>query len=403
MSLIPRFHVVLVAAGGGVRSGQTVPKQYCPLGGQPILRHSLNTFRQIPGLDSLITVINPEHSPLYEAAVKGFSLPSPIPGGKTRKESVFKGLEALPSADDRAIVLIHDAARPFVRQEDIMALVQTIADGAEAATLAHPVADTVLYALMREGDPFCGEPAQRTNLWAVQTPQAFRLGVIKKAHMESPAELEATDDAGLVRAMGVDVKLVQGSPLNLKITYPKDLAVAEEMYAAMSEIETRTGTGYDVHAFAETEDSPQSIRLCGVDIPFGRRLAGHSDADVGLHALTDAILGAIGGGDIGTHFPPSNPAFKGMDSAAFLKHASDLLKQKGGYLINADITMICEAPKIGPHRDAIVARIAEILAVPPDRINIKATTTEGLGFTGRREGIAAQAAVNVALPRGRPG
>lgn len=401
MSVIPRFHVVLVAAGGGVRSGQAVPKQYCPLGGQPILRHSLNTFRQIPGLDSLITVINPEHAALYEDAVKGLSLLSPVTGGKTRKESVYRGLEALPSQNPEAIVLIHDAARPFVKAVDVLALVQAIAGGTQAATLAHPVADTVLYAAEREHGFWCGEPAQRTNLWAVQTPQAFRLGVIKKAHTDGPQGLEATDDAGLVRALGVDIKLVQGSPLNFKITYPGDLAVAEEMYAAMNNLETRAGTGYDVHAFAETDDSPQSIRLCGVDIPFGRRLAGHSDADVGLHALTDAILGAISGGDIGTHFPPSNPAFKGMDSAAFLKHAADLLKQKGGYLINADLTMICEAPKIGPHRDAIVTRIAEILAVTPDRINIKATTTEGLGFAGRREGIAAQAAVNVALPKAR--
>lgn len=402
MSVIPRFHVLLVAAGGGVRSGQPVPKQYCRLGGRAVLRHSLDLFKGIAGLGALITVINPEHSALYEEAAQGLALPSPVAGGATRKESVYKGLEALPSGDPDAIVLVHDAARPFVRTEDILALIQAIAEGAKAATLAHAVADTVLYATEREGGVWSGEAAERTNLWAVQTPQAFRLGVIKKAHTEWPDGREATDDAGLVRALGVDVKLVQGSRLNFKITYPGDLLMAEDIYAAMSGMETRTGTGYDVHAFAETEASPQSIRLCGVDIPFGRRLEGHSDADVGLHALTDALLGAIGAGDIGTHFPPSNPTFKGMDSAAFLKHAADLLRQKGGVLINADVTMICEAPKIGPHREAIVARIADILSVSPDRINIKATTTEGLGFTGRREGIAAQAAVNVTLPRSRP-
>lgn len=401
MSVIPRFHVILVAAGGGIRSGQAVPKQYCLLGGQPILRHSMETFKGIPGLESLLTVINPEHSLLYEGCVSGLSLPPPVAGGKTRKESVYNGLKALPSHAPEAIVLIHDAARPLATREDILALVQVIAEGADAATLAHPVADTVLYASGRDGAYWCSESVERTNLWAVQTPQAFRLGVIKKAHKECPEGLDATDDAGLVRALGLDVQLVKGSPLNFKITYPKDLTVAEEIYAAMNGMETRTGAGYDVHTFAESEQSPTHIRLCGIDIPFGRRLAGHSDSDVGLHALTDALLGAIGEADIGTHFPPSNPAFKGMDSAVFLKHAVGLLKQKGGHLINADITLICEAPKIGPHRDAIVVRLADILSVTPDRINIKATTTEGLGFTGRREGIAAQAAVNVALPRPR--
>ncbi|MCB1592555.1 MAG: bifunctional 2-C-methyl-D-erythritol 4-phosphate cytidylyltransferase/2-C-methyl-D-erythritol 2,4-cyclodiphosphate synthase [Alphaproteobacteria bacterium] len=398
MKKLPDFHVLIVAAGEGSRSGQALPKQYSLLGGKPLLRHALECFLNAGSLQSLRVVINRAHQELYETCVEGFHIAPFVYGGSSRKSSVKNGLDALPSLDEKAIILIHDAARPFVHAEDIKSLVVAIEEGALAASLARPVSDTVLYAKEEDSAYWYRETAERNNLWALQTPQAFRLGVIKKAHTQYAQDDHFTDDTGLVRAMGGDVKLVKGSLLNFKITYPEDMALAERIYNRADLMETRTGTGFDVHAFAEAKGNNPAVRLCGVDVPHIRTLEGHSDADVGLHALTDALLGALGEADIGTHFPPSNPQFKGMDSAEFLRYADGILRDKGGILINADITLICEAPKIGPYRTSMVARIADILCVSPDRINIKATTTEGLGFTGRREGIAAQASVNITLP-----
>lgn len=396
MKRIEPFHVIIAAGGSGSRFGHGVPKQYAFLAGKPVLRYTLEVFLGIPELLSLTVVIDPGHQALYEEAVKGLGLRPPVPGGKDRKSSIYNGLLAIPSSVDDGLVLIHDAARPLVTQDLVYRLVEAM-QGAEAATLALPVADTVLYSGGTAHDPLCGTSARREDLWGLQTPQAFRTGVIKKAH-EAGSGVMATDDTALVTALGIPVKLVTGSRSNFKLTYVDDLNMAEQIIRTNDMQEVRTGSGFDVHRFADSEISPKSIRLCGVDIPFDRSLEGHSDADVGLHALTDALLGAIGEADIGTHFPPSDARWKGADSAAFLEHAGGLLKAKRGRILNADITLICEAPKIGPHRDGMVERIAAILGVSANRINIKATTSERLGFTGRKEGIAAQAVVTVSLP-----
>ncbi len=392
------FHVIVVAGGRGSRFGSSLPKQYAPLAGKPVLRHTLEIFAALPEVLSLTVVIDPVHQELYDEAVQGLGLIRTVSGGNDRKSSVYNGLLNLPPSHADDLVLIHDAARPLLTRDLVYTLVQAM-QGAQAATLALPVADTVLYSSGQTGAALCGLAAKRDDLWSLQTPQAFRASVIKKAH-EAATTVQATDDTALVSALGVPVKLVIGSRRNFKLTTPDDLKMAEEILS-VQETEVRTGFGFDVHRFADNEISPDSIRLCGVDVSFDRRLEGHSDADVGLHALTDALLGSIGEADIGTHFPPSDLRWKGVDSSVFLEHAHRLLLDKGGRIINADITLICEAPKIGPHRQAIVARIAEILGISPARINIKATTTEKLGFTGRKEGIAAQAVVNVSLPSSR--
>ncbi|MBP7757716.1 MAG: bifunctional 2-C-methyl-D-erythritol 4-phosphate cytidylyltransferase/2-C-methyl-D-erythritol 2,4-cyclodiphosphate synthase [Alphaproteobacteria bacterium] len=397
MQRFESFHVIVVAAGKGIRFGSALPKQYALLAGKPLLRHTLEGFLVLPELLSLTVVIDPDHQVYYEKAVEGLDIPSAVYGGADRKSSVYKGLLNLPDASANDLVLIHDAARPLVTADLVCALVQAMR-GAEAATLALPVADTVLYCQGSTDDAVCGTPASRENLWSLQTPQAFRAGVIKKAHERASPEVFATDDTALVSALGIPVKLVMGSRRNFKITTQDDLSMAQQILNAQQAAEVRTGFGYDVHRFANTDVSPENIRLCGVDIPFNRKLEGHSDADVGLHALTDALLGAIGEADIGTHFPPSDSKWKGADSAVFLEYAHRLLLEKGGRILNADLTLICEAPKISPYRDHIVARIADILGVLPTRINVKATTTEKLGFTGRKEGIAAQALVSVSLP-----
>ncbi|MBK6897453.1 MAG: bifunctional 2-C-methyl-D-erythritol 4-phosphate cytidylyltransferase/2-C-methyl-D-erythritol 2,4-cyclodiphosphate synthase [Alphaproteobacteria bacterium] len=397
MQRFESFHVIVVAAGKGIRFGSALPKQYALLAGKPVLRHTLEVFLALPGLLSLTVVIDPDHQEYYEKTIEGLDLPPAVYGGADRKSSVYKGLLNLPDSSVDDLVLIHDAARPLVTADMVYALVQAM-QGAEAATLALQVADTVLYSQGTADDPTCGTPANREHLWSLQTPQAFRIGVIKKAHERASPEVFATDDTALVSALGLPVKLVEGSRRNFKITTPDDLSMAQQILNTQEAAEVRTGFGYDVHRFADADVSPKSIRLCGVDIPFDRKLEGHSDADVGLHALTDALLGAIGEADIGTHFPPSDPKWKGADSAVFLEYAHRLLLEKGGHLLNADLTLICESPKIGPHRESIVARIADILGVLPSRINVKATTTEKLGFTGRKEGIAAQAVVSVSLP-----
>ena len=375
MTKTKQFHVVIVAAGQGERFGGARPKQYRLLNGKPVLRHSIEKFLKNPDLMSLHVVINPTHQGFYDEAVQGLSLPQAIHGADERKNSVYNALKQIPHVSNDDILLVHDAARPFVSGID--GLLEALGDH-DAATLAMPVSDT-----LRRGD----EIIDRDGLWAVQTPQAFRFGVLKKAHETMKGEF--TDDTGLVSAMGVPVKMVMGSKANIKITVPEDFAIAEKLATGG---ETRTGMGFDVHAFSK--DPGRKLILCGVELdhPFG--LEGHSDADVGLHALTDAILGAIGKGDIGQHFPPSNPKFKNMDSRVFLEEACRMVN---GTILNTDITIICENPKIGPYREQMQTKVAEILNIEASRVNIKATTTEGLGFTGRGEGIAAQAIANVRM------
>jgi 2-C-methyl-D-erythritol 4-phosphate cytidylyltransferase/2-C-methyl-D-erythritol 2,4-cyclodiphosphate synthase len=308
-----------------------------------------------------------------------------IPGGATRFESSAAALKALEEANPEA-VLIHDAARPLVTSAHVRALLDGLS-GADGAVPVLPVADT-----LKRGSPAGLVTVPREELHRVQTPQAFRYRALVEAYAAWPVGEAPTDDAMVLERAGGRVAAVPGDPRLMKLTYPEDFAMAEAL-AGQARI-TRVGQGFDVHGFAPGE----GVWLCGVKIPHDRRLEGHSDADAGLHALTDAILGAIGEGDIGDHFPPSDPQWKDASSDRFLVHAMQLLQARGGRLLNADVTLVCEAPQIKPHREAMRAKLAELLGVPPDRVSVKATTTEGLGFTGRREGIAAQAIVAVETP-----
>ncbi|MCF8495378.1 MAG: bifunctional 2-C-methyl-D-erythritol 4-phosphate cytidylyltransferase/2-C-methyl-D-erythritol 2,4-cyclodiphosphate synthase [Alphaproteobacteria bacterium] len=378
------YHVIIPAAGQGTRLKNALPKAYARIGGKAILRHTLENVLSWPGLISVRVAIDPTHDALYRDAVSGLTLPPPLDGGKDRKNSVYNALKSIINVKSEDIILIHDAARPLVEWDSVQELLDAL-DTHRTATPAVPVADT----LRQE----TGDFVNREGLWAIQTPQAFRYGDLIHAHEHAPPGAY-TDDTALVSAMGIPVKLVPGARSNIKITTPEDLRMAERLLGIT--YETRTGTGFDVHAF-EAAPTGRPLMLCGITVPHSRALAGHSDADVALHALTDALLGALGAGDIGQHFPPSNPAFKDMDSALFLQKALDMLRDKGGTIQNLDLTLICEDPKIGPHRAAMKTRIAEICRVDEDRVNVKATTTEGLGFTGRREGIAAQAVATVRL------
>jgi 2-C-methyl-D-erythritol 4-phosphate cytidylyltransferase/2-C-methyl-D-erythritol 2,4-cyclodiphosphate synthase len=318
-------------------------------------------------------------------------------GGKTRQESVHRGLkevkECCPiSGDD--VVLIHDAARPFVACHDIEALLNTMKEY-HGASLAYKSVDTC-----RSVNEInvAQEEISRDDVWSIQTPQAFRYATIIKAHAQCDPHKVYTDDTSIASDSGCSVVLVPASKYNFKITTQEDIHMADRLLSTAVLRSIRTGMGYDVHAFDDDVHPVEAIRLCGVDIKHDRKLKGHSDADVGLHALCDAIYGAIGAGDIGVHFPPSNDEYKDMDSSVFLEQAISLLRDKKGELINADITLVCEQPKIGEYREKMVKRIAQIMKVSELRINIKATTTEKLGFAGRKEGIAAQAVVNVSLP-----
>lgn len=388
---MPTCVALIVAAGRGMRFGGDLPKQYLPLAGQPVLRRTIQAFLACPEITAVRVVIDPALRDLYDKAVAGLDLPAPIAGGPTRQDSVLNGLEALAGqAPD--LVLIHDAARPLVEPSAIRSVIAAL-DQWPAAIAATPVADT----LKRAGAPsgatvLSTATVDRERLWRALTPQGFRFDAILRAHRSS-AGMNLTDDAAVAEAAGLDVALIPSSPDNLKVTTQDDLARAETLLLArLGDI--RTGTGFDVHKFHPGDH----VWLCGLKIPHDQGLEGHSDADVGLHALTDAILGALCAGDIGQHFPPSDPRWKGADSAQFLRHAADLVAEKGGVIAHVDVTLICERPKIGPHREAMGTRIAEILALDPARVSVKATTTEGLGFTGRREGIAAQAAATIRLP-----
>ena len=370
---------LIVAAGKGERAGDGVPKQYRQVGGKPLLRWSAERLLAHPRVDALTVVIHPDHRSFYEEAVAGLPLGAPIAGRATRQGSVLAGLEA---AGAPGIVLIHDAARPFVTAETVDALLAAL-DGSGGAVPALPVVDS-----LRRGGTMMEEEVPREGLHRVQTPQAFRFKPLLAAHRA--AQPGATDDAEIARRAGMEVALVPGSEELFKLTYPADFQRAERLLGTRG---FRTGTGFDVHRFTPGDH----VMLCGVRVPHEAGLAGHSDADAGLHALTDALLGAAVAGDIGDHFPPSNPKWKGAPSDRFLAHARDLVVAAGGSVEHADVTLICERPKVGPYRTAMRQRIAEILRVPETRISVKATTTEKLGFTGRREGIAAQAAATIRI------
>ncbi len=374
---------LVVGAGEGQRFGGELPKQYHLLAGVAVMRRSLKAFMDHPDVSAVQAVIHPNHHELYDAAVQGLALPVPVDGGATRQGSVLNGLESL-NADEPSTVLIHDAARPLV-DPGVISRVLAALQTSPGAIPALAVADT----LKRSDGQFVETTVDRQGLWRAQTPQGFHYQNILAAHRQASGD-ELTDDAAVAERAGLAVAIVEGSEDNVKVTRTGDMVRAERILGAG---ETRTGLGFDVHRFGPGDH----VMLCGVKVPHEFGLEGHSDADVGLHAVTDALLGAIGEGDIGTHFPPSDPQWKGTESDIFLRHAGDMIAGKGGRISNIDVTLICEQPKIGPHRAAMIKRLAEILSITEHRISIKATTTERLGFTGRGEGIAAQAAATVVL------
>ncbi len=367
---------LIVAAGSGERMGGDTPKQFLLLAGKPLVEHARAALEAHPAIDRVVIVV----ADGQQDRVIGET----VAGGKSRRESVLNGLEAIGDAHR---VLIHDAARPLIPAAVIDRLMAAL-DAAKGAVPTLPVADT-----LANGGVALGNVVDRSKLVRIQTPQAFDFAAILAAHRAWPVAEEATDDAQILRRAGHDVALVMGDALLDKITYPGDIALAEARLKAPlgATMISRTATGYDVHRLTEGEE----LWLGGVLIPHDKGLSGHSDADVALHAITDALLGTIAAGDIGTHFPPSDPQWRGAESGQFLQHAASLVAEKGGVIDFVDLTIICEAPKIGPYREAMRARIGELLRLDPGQVSVKATTTERLGFTGRGEGIAAQASVTV--------
>ena len=376
-----RIAAILVAGGSGQRFGADRPKQFFLCAGKPVVRWAADR------LHPHVALLQPvgDASGLSEALAGLDHLPV-VPGGANRQDSVRAGLEALaPHAPD--IVLIHDAARPFVPDGAVAALLDAL-ERADGAIPAVPVGDT----LKRAAAGAITATVPREGLFRAQTPQAFRFQTILGLHRDHANDPGATDDAALFERAGLSVALVPGHEDNIKLTYAEDAMRLERILGAA--LEPRTGTGFDVHVL----ETGRKLMLCGIEVPHEKGLAGHSDADVGLHALCDAIYGALGEGDIGRHFPPSEASWKDADSARFLRHAAERIAARGGRLANADVTLICERPKITPHAPAMIARVAALLGVDPSRISVKATTTERLGFTGRGEGIAAQAVATVLLP-----
>lgn len=380
--------VIIVAAGKGVRLGGPIPKQYQRLGNDMVLTRTLRNALASRA-DWVQVAIHPSMQALYDQAVAGLTSPRLLPhvhGGATRAETVHLALEAL-AAQAPQTVLVHDAARPFASA----ALYDRIADAAAqgGAIAAEPVVD----ALWREADGLADASAPRAGLWRAQTPQGFPFQALLAAHRTGSGE--ALDDAEVFRDAGHTVRLIPGEPDNFKITTGPDLDRAKRLISREDEVmETRMGHGFDVHRFCEGDH----VMLCGVAIPHDRGLLGHSDADVGLHALSDALYGAMAQGDIGTHFPPSDSQWKGAESHIFLAHASEMVRAKGGRITILDVTLLCEAPKIGPHAAAMKTRVAEIAGITPDRVSVKATTMERMGFIGREEGMGCIATATVILP-----
>ncbi|MEJ2125783.1 MAG: bifunctional 2-C-methyl-D-erythritol 4-phosphate cytidylyltransferase/2-C-methyl-D-erythritol 2,4-cyclodiphosphate synthase [Alphaproteobacteria bacterium] len=401
---------LIVAAGKGTRARAAgdKPKQYLLVGGKPVLTRTLAAFLEHKDIAWVQPVIHAEAHALYNEAVAALALAGdamaakllpPVVGGANRQQSVMAGLTALePHAPSN--VLIHDGARPFVGADVISGVLNALA-GQKAALAAIPVSDT----LKAETDGLIARTVDRNGLWRAQTPQGFDFIEILAAHKnaQKAGRDDFTDDTAIAEWQGLSVAIAPGAERNIKLTTPEDFKLGEKLLSGEddanssgtgAQMETRIGSGFDVHAF----EPGNHLWLCGVRVPHDFGLNGHSDADVALHALTDALLGAIGAGDIGQHFPPSDARWKGAASSQFLAHALELLRARGGRIINVDITIICERPKVGPFREAMRARIKAILGVEKDRVSVKATTTEGLGFAGRREGIAAMASVSVAVP-----
>ncbi len=384
-----RRTALIVAAGKGLRAGGDIPKQYALHQGKPLLRHSVEAFAAWQRGCAIMVVIGEGQQALAEAALAGLADVSFVTGGAERRDSVRAGLLAIAAQGGSDRVFIHDAARPHLSS----AVLDRLDDGLDHRPGAVPVLP-VVDSLARGDAGLMQAAVGRAGLWRIQTPQAFHFEAILSAHLAWPKGVLATDDSQIARAAGLDVALVEGDEALKKITFAEDFAMDSPRPATMP----RTGFGYDVHRLAAGEE----LWLGGIRIEHDRGLVGHSDADVALHAITDALLGTMALGDIGEHFPPSDPQWRGADSARFLAHAASLVRGKGAEIANIDLTIICEAPKIGPHKLAIQERIAAILNLHPDQVGVKATTTERLGFTGRGEGIAAQAVATVLAPHFSP-
>jgi 2-C-methyl-D-erythritol 4-phosphate cytidylyltransferase/2-C-methyl-D-erythritol 2,4-cyclodiphosphate synthase len=377
---------IIVAAGRGDRAGGNLPKQYRALFGRSLIAWSITAMSEA-GIAPIVVAIAQEHEPLFRAATRDSPSVQTVVGGATRTQSVRAALAAIDEAD---VILVHDAARPALSSDLISSLVRAIDGGAGGSAPALAIAD----ALWRV-DPELAvvEGVPRADLMRVQTPQAFRASVLRAAYAALPAQGALDDDIAVVRAHGARVVLVPGDPRLMKVTYPEDIALLEEMLSAGRT--TCVGSGFDAHRFGPGDH----VMLCGVQIPHDKGLIGHSDADAGWHALVDAILGALGDGDIGAHFPPSDPQWKGAPSERFLQHAATLAEKSAARIIHVDITLICERPKIGPHRETMRARTAEVLGLPLACVSVKATTTERMGFAGREEGLVAHATATVERPR----
>src|SRR3569832_460394 len=378
--------VLVVAAGKGERAGGVLPKQYAPLLGKPILRWTLDAFAGHPKVTAIQVVIGANDEAHYAAATAGLTLAPVHARSPTHQHSVIHGLEALAHRKPD-YVLIQNTARPLVSAKTIDAVIAALEAGADGAVPLLPVADT-----LRKNVDGKWVTVPRDGLLRAQTPQGFQFAKIFEAHRRFARE-DDTDDMALAEMAGLHVEAVPGEDGNMKVTNPEDFAIAEAHLRARLG-ESRTGMGYDVHRFT----AGVHVWLCGIKVPHDHGLEGHSDADAGLHALTDAILGAIGAGDIGQHFPPTDERWRGAPSWKFLDHAASLVTAKGGAIVHCDVTIICERPKVGPYRDAMRARIAEILSLDISRVSVKATTTEGMGFEGRREGLAAQAVATIRVP-----
>jgi len=390
MAKTERTAAILVAAGRGLRAGAGGPKQYRSIGGQSVIFRAMEPFCCHPQVAAVQPVLNPEDVAMFNEAVRELKHQPPTNGGATRQASVHAGLEAL-AGQKPDVVLIHDAARPFVSAALISRAIKA-ASATGAAIPAIQVADTIK---LVDGAGNVEATPERARLRIAQTPQAFRFDVILDAHRRAAREgrNDFTDDAALAEWAGLTVATFEGDPANMKLTTPEDF-VREEARLASQLGDVRTGTGYDVHAFGDGDH----LMICGIRVPHSRGFLAHSDGDVGLHALVDAILGALADGDIGSHFPPSDTKWKGAASDKFLKYAVDRVTARGGRIANLEVTLICERPKIGPLRDTMRARIAEIAGLSISRVAVKATTSERLGFTGREEGIAATASATIRLP-----
>lgn len=396
-SQIARVAAIIVAAGRGERAGRAEgPKQYRMLGGEAIIARTLKNFLEHPAIERIVIAIHKDDADLFAAAVG--DLPPTVStaiGGKTRQESVLLALRALQDSSPDA-VLIHDAVRPFVDTD----LITRVIDGIAADSGSLPVMP-IVETIKRSSDTgHVSETVDRVGLHTAQTPQGFPFPTILAAHERAhqTEDREFTDDAAIAEWAGLPVKLVAGLAENVKLTWAKDIEMAQQRAAFTAFPDVRTGNGYDVHSF----EPGDHVTLCGVEIPHTRKLNGHSDADVGLHALTDALLATCGAGDIGTHFPPSDPQWKGAASRIFVEHAASIVRARGGRIANVDITLISEAPRVGPHRAAMTEALSKMLGISHDRISIKATTNEKLGFIGREEGIAAIATASVIYPGETP-